>query len=183
MRLPAELRNEIYRYVFSGLNIYVLIHFRKNYRIHFQTAFPPKTNAWWNSSQTLLALTQTCRQTHSETSLYPFSLNVFDVQYIDAFREFVRSLLPSQRSAIAAVTIDIEYEGDLMSLARWGAIEWDESVTTLEQLITPVLNELPGLKQLTIEDHSNYGIALLPRGSCAELGDVELRIVGRRARR
>ena len=69
-------------------------------------------------------------------------------------------------------------ELDLMSLARWGAMRWERGVTTLEQFITPVLRDLPGLRQLTIKDESVYGLVVtLPRGSCAELKDVELRVV------
>jgi len=69
-------------------------------------------------------------------------------------------------------------EFDLMNLARWGAMRWERGVTTLEQSITPVLRDLPGLRQLTIKDESGYGLVVtLPRGSCAELEDVELRVV------
>lgn len=79
MRLPPELRTQIYEYVFSGADILVLTLFRR-YKCtidvrkkHFSLlilsadAFDLRT-----------ALTRTCRQIHRETRLLPFKHGTFD---------------------------------------------------------------------------------------------------------
>lgn len=76
LRLPGELRNKIYEYVFSGWNMWPSKIGRIN--IIRLRCFPdtgPDYNNWrlyMNRLKTYTALTKTCHQIHQEARLFPF---------------------------------------------------------------------------------------------------------------
>jgi hypothetical protein len=87
----------------------------------------------------LLAITNTCRHIHAETSLLVFSLNIFDaVDNIETFTEVARwSLSTKQQDAVTALRVDIRdayhITGDgLDELFNDPEDKWTWVVTNLE---------------------------------------------------
>jgi len=75
LRLPAEIRNQIYSYIFSD-SIYELDHEEWQYCdfIKFWVLRPPP----YSNSLSIVKLPFACRQLHHETSLLPYRLATFD---------------------------------------------------------------------------------------------------------
>jgi hypothetical protein len=82
LRLPGELRNKIYEYVFSGWEMWP-VKLRRNNIIRVR-CFPdtgPDYNDWrlyMTRVKIYAALTKTCRQIHQEARLLPFKYCIID---------------------------------------------------------------------------------------------------------
>jgi hypothetical protein len=75
LRLPVELRNKIYKYVFSGWEIWPVKDRGNIIRLRCFPDTGPDYNNWRlykNRLKTYAALTKTCRQIHQEARLLPF---------------------------------------------------------------------------------------------------------------
>jgi hypothetical protein len=116
LRLPAELRNNIYSLVLGGK--YITIAGWGSYWVQskslddcYALMCPPEEPEFtWHkfeSSKHLLSLLHTCRQVHSETRLLPFALNVFTVETLPVLGKWTANLGP-RINAIHTVRISSE---------------------------------------------------------------------------
>lgn len=113
--LPAELRNAIYAFALGGNELYAELSSGK-FRV-----LPDNNIPWMRASNTagtwvcvthFLALTATCRQIRSETSLLPFALNTFSLGTIGTagciFERRTDGLTPTQRANIRHIRITVQ---------------------------------------------------------------------------
>jgi hypothetical protein len=107
LRLPAELRDKIYGYVFSGGRI--IPHFspiRNTFAI-FQGFIRNQTIFGPVHGDNPLALLYVCRQTYAETALLPFQEFVFAVGGlgVDSFNLMMDAFTKQQRESIRHVAL------------------------------------------------------------------------------
>lgn len=95
LRLPAELRSQIYTYTLSG-EIFDIYCWRRYTPFGFATRILKKR-------RNFLALLAVCRQLYSETRLLPFQLNAFRFKSQDAFHSWLEKFSLHQREAIREV--------------------------------------------------------------------------------
>ncbi|CAI9629375.1 unnamed protein product [Alternaria burnsii] len=97
LRLPAELRNKIYGYVF-------LSHPVRPFREHREWPH-------WAYPRSQLNLLETCRQIYFEAKLFPFALNVF-VGYAEHVIELLlTTFTASQTNTISTVRLYVDAFG------------------------------------------------------------------------
>ncbi|KAI4707609.1 hypothetical protein J4E89_007714 [Alternaria sp. Ai002NY15] len=97
LRLPAELRNKIYKYAF-------LSHPVRPTREHREWPH-------WAYPRSQLNLLETCRQIYFEANLFPFALNVF-VGYAEHVIELLlTTFTPSQTDIISDVRLYVDAFG------------------------------------------------------------------------
>jgi hypothetical protein len=75
LRLPAELRNAIYQYVFDDCQQIRFVDGRRSFIVCRNAS--TKTPAVWRHPWNLLALTESCRQLYHETRMLPFENGEF----------------------------------------------------------------------------------------------------------
>ncbi|KAF2789250.1 hypothetical protein K505DRAFT_341422 [Melanomma pulvis-pyrius CBS 109.77] len=89
LRLPAELRNKIYRYALGDMRIVI---------------------GSTGKSDITIGLPGTCRQIYAETGTMVYQLNVFDfVLRIDYLRDWAEHRLRSQLEAVRAIKVNDWY--------------------------------------------------------------------------
>lgn len=111
LRLPAELRNQIYTLLFSSLPI--LICFTTSYatRPIDPCPFPISKPRRWSHmhySRLRLSLTEVCRQTYAETRLLPFALNTFTGYPEAMLSAFPGRLYRAQLDSITTVHLTVQ---------------------------------------------------------------------------
>lgn len=148
LRLPAELRNEIYKYVLK------VGEWRSD----------SKRLRRWSSGRHVqpLALLSVCKQIHAEASLLPYALNCLHFGYVSGFRldnvngvntllsarpptpalSFLQSRNPAQLGMIQ--TIRIDYHTAIMNHAHQGALRF--------------LEILPDVRKIRLSMHGNIAI-------------------------
>ncbi|KAJ4346281.1 beta transducin [Ascochyta clinopodiicola] len=89
LRLPAELRNEIYAFALGG----------NTWSINMNQGKPRANNA----TPRALALLQVNRQIHAEAQLFPYLCNTFEGRHSGHLRIWVQSLTPTQRKSITSI--------------------------------------------------------------------------------
>jgi hypothetical protein len=89
LRLPAELRQQIYVYVIDNTST------RKG-TYHEAIPFHPRS-VQHLSSQLWLGLLQTCRQAYHEAAHLPLSLNMVSIQEISELKSFLDHVVAGQR--------------------------------------------------------------------------------------
>lgn len=120
LRLPAELRNEIYHHVLGGLSIRTdHSPSPRKFRIDIRDV-DSRSSAAWQTPGYLLALTETCRKVYDETSLFPYSLNVFECDYMypEYLSRWTSTRTPRQLGAILQLRVGAMYLENLAGLAR-----------------------------------------------------------------
>ena len=96
LSLPAELRSIIWALVLGGNVFDIKCEIRIPWGIAVNNATIQRHS---------LALLRTCRQIHSETRLFPFTLNAFQFKSEDAFKPWLSRFDPAQRAAITQVRL------------------------------------------------------------------------------
>jgi hypothetical protein len=145
LRLPAELRNNIYEYALG--------------RPEFQVTC--KLDMIIRNASPSLALLRACRQTHIETTSLFWSISTFDchlgLQYMRLWLE-TQSL--SRQAAISSVKVrfmtDLEWDLD-DTLSMW-SLDRDGLLQSLQCC------DLPGLKRIYVDVHvisCNYHYAVM----------------------
>lgn len=168
LKLPAELRNKIYHYVFSGH----VISMARSPRV-------PKMQVYLNgghfrttviSQPHFLALTATCRQICNETYLVPFELSElritaysdFELETVQAFLDCLRT---ERRAAIASFCICSSFFSRYLSM-HWSTQDWigtklESESDALEQERTKpfrtFLTQLNGLKCILVLGTTELG--------------------------
>ena len=119
LRLPGELRNQIYEYVIGGSEFYSYKDGPNS--LHFRLCAKPygeptqESHANWSN---LFSLSISCKQLLKETSHLPWSLNIFQVGLGPEFDNFLAQLDDKHKQLIAMVSFGLKV---LVSpeLARW----------------------------------------------------------------
>ena len=135
VRLPAELRNKIFGYVYGGMTI-VCHGNRITIRAGPWASSPPVYEPF-------VALQQTCRQIYIETALLPFSkINKFWYYGRESIHKMRSRLLIAQQNAISTIHFSIQKHDAGIALlipVAWGNFE----VSRLQHL-----HEFPGLQKI-----------------------------------
>jgi hypothetical protein len=166
LRLPAELWNGIYGYVFSNFESGV----RPFYFIDegYYISIEDKDSDEHVEASNMLALTKTCRQLHAETWLLLFAMFEFYAEdYVESFLCFTRDLCEEQRHAISNVRLAIDDADFKLHSHLYDNGEEDSnhktSVKTLpnfDTIMRSILQELPGVKMVVFEDWTEEGIVM-----------------------
>ncbi|CAO2653658.1 Nn.00g030690.m01.CDS01 [Neocucurbitaria sp. VM-36] len=145
LRLPGEIRNKIYHYVFrvDGIKIWVFPETNPsggNFRmVH---ALCPANNirmCWWYLSNHI-HLTAVCRQIHAEAALLPYMINILEMDLLTV-PDFVE-LVPK------ALLLNIK-----TVLVRFEVYQWEFRCDSLGNYNGPELrslNKLPRLEKLVL---------------------------------
>ncbi|KAF2132733.1 hypothetical protein P153DRAFT_382355 [Dothidotthia symphoricarpi CBS 119687] len=108
LRLPAELRSEIYHHVLGFKRIRVVLSKGRAHTFTIKTrCTSTEPLGTWESPQHLLALTGVCRQIQLETSRLIFTLNEFDARHLYRFQDLVTALTPAQLNAITTLRVQV----------------------------------------------------------------------------
>jgi hypothetical protein len=135
LRLPGELRNKIYEYVFGGHEVMLKrdIWYAKDRMYCYAHDSPVSL---WSD---LLSRTTICRQIYEETRLLPYALNTFWIPTWGAgYADWVQKLDESQKSAMRKV-----------SLEWWGSLGPYLSPSELHHVLQ-ALDDCAGLSHITI---------------------------------
>ena len=99
LRLPPEIRTDIWKYVLGGKTFRAIYHSQCTDLFKFLCPLSEAHNA--------TALLRTCRQIYAEAALMPLLLNNFCVQ--DGFSTYyaLRNLKPHQRKHITSIRIEV----------------------------------------------------------------------------
>ncbi|KAI4647686.1 hypothetical protein J4E93_004096 [Alternaria ventricosa] len=130
LRLPAELRNIVYGYVFEG-NRYAL----GGYLFTGKRPEEGNTLIWRTSRSNDIGLLLACRQLHAETALLPYKLGVFhfefeepdfdeDEWYEEVLQDFFRARSRKQIAAIATMQVSTEQMYGTMWEKTQTGVEW-----------------------------------------------------------
>jgi len=170
LRLPAELRNQIYAYVLGNL----IIRPKPSKSLNQYGSPTPglKLRAAGASLEDeeratrFLALTQTCRQVYAETKLLPFTLNAFDLRCLSQLPDFIYNLSSWQRNAVVLVHVLLhdayshvrqqEYE----RYRQRGPATWamDRFQSIMEFRLRRALESLTGAERIVVwEDTVGFG--------------------------
>jgi hypothetical protein len=164
LRLPAELRNRVYEYVFGDVRL--ILGNRPGARIMTNTGHD--ANA--------LALATTSRQLYVETKLMPFVLGHLLAYSVGYLMSGIKKLGPEQRQAIR--NIEFAYYDSDFTIFNRNSGEIFSSILpapSLQDLVRPILDELPGVKTIEIEDFTKDGeISKLHNESTAGTSDVNI---------
>jgi hypothetical protein len=158
LRLPAELRNQIYAYILGG----------ETFNIHCWRRYTPFGFATriMRKRTLFLALLAVSRQLHAETRLLPFRLNAVRFKSQDAFDSWLDKFALDQQEAIQNVRLVTWMARHMVEGQSWRSKPLKE--------VLPVLR-LPGLRKVEIEVRSNGRVRDCAKDGCVaceEHGDV-----------
>jgi hypothetical protein len=117
LTLPAEIRNSIYVYVFTEETPYDFIHKDGN--------TPSSALADSATHPHRLTLLATCRQTHHEASLLPWTLNTPSFSSFSVLISTLLSLTPAQRGAITSILFEIRKDRSPQIMGQLHGVEAD----------------------------------------------------------
>ncbi|KAH7076569.1 hypothetical protein BKA63DRAFT_594012 [Paraphoma chrysanthemicola] len=148
LRLPAELRNKIYAYVFYE-GTYCLKISNRTRPGHY---LPEKVPVCLEQCNHALALLRVCRQVHAEAKLFPYWLNVFQFDSLLAFQFCIglesrkHRFTLEQRQAVRTLELELylgwEFYTDWYKLAAY--------VRSLKQQDINIQDMLPNLQAVTV---------------------------------
>ncbi|KAG9201577.1 hypothetical protein G6514_005584 [Epicoccum nigrum] len=101
LRLPTELRTKIWSYVLGST-----IYRGKGYSCTGDDQFVPRDRS------ISLTLLQTCRQIYSETTMLPFTLNIFSVGKFRCIRSGFKLMKLHQRRSIKHIRLELDCVND-----------------------------------------------------------------------
>ncbi|KAH5424957.1 hypothetical protein HBI47_122670 [Parastagonospora nodorum] len=130
LRLPAELRNNIYHYMLGGLSRRAQANPGTQFGFAVEVRDIDVQSATWEPHPFLFAILKTCRQ----ASLLPYTLNVFEYPQAQNCRTWIDVLTAQQRDA---------------KLVPWGSAE-EHLENVLDADFAIDLQELTGLRRVVI---------------------------------
>jgi len=118
LRLPAELRNHIWQYVFNGPTITISNVFQNGRTPYAGLRYERCHN------RLHLGLLRVSRQVHAEMRLHQFRCSLFFVQNLDALAEFLSCLTNDQQNAIERISMSIEVFASMFvrMSSFWGSV-------------------------------------------------------------
>lgn len=150
LRLPAELRNQIYTYVPGGHEIRTeSLPWGFTTPGHHPIQLSSHNNGIWTRPHHFLALTVTSRQLRSETEFLPFRLNCFQAHHNRGFQHFLGTLSQRQRNAIRTIRLiklNHYYTHGCSRSAAGFLFDCRLSLNSLEKLINERTDEGDGLR-------------------------------------
>jgi hypothetical protein len=160
LRLPAELRNQLYEYVFGDREIDVVYNFYRRstleYNFEAYTSSRPDERVY-----NLTALLGSCRQLYAETKFLPFIHGHLDHLLLGGdLQHSSRALAKEQREAVRSIRLRIDNHFleifSCQNLLIYGEIETvADTERRLDDITRPTLRYLPGLKTLILQDVEN----------------------------
>ena len=156
LRLPAEIRNQIYDYVIGGQTyaVYEASLEKPSYYLNRERG----QGLHWHEQT---ALSRTCRQFRHDTSLLFFQNNIFMANYLNsssAMKGWMHSLQPYHASAIQAILCEL-----------WGPRRDPEALKLL-------LADWAGIKRVGVYSYSSSGHHMANQGTLKiagfELGET-----------
>jgi hypothetical protein len=157
LRLPAELRNQIYVELFLGYEIDPRADRAAYPRwrlMERRLRDPPVNGRDWIVHWSRASLFRTCRQIYSDTGngLMLLRNAHFRLYQSVPFNEFAWYLTTEQRDAISTVRIDLECDrAILIELSDYWQTGWWAGAHPSYNGSFLALNRLPALKQLVVE--------------------------------
>jgi hypothetical protein len=121
LRLPAELRNEIYKYALGGVEMVLFEGATPGTHFAVPSKFVLALGTHGATPEPVahgLALTQVCRQLYAETRLLTFQLNDFYGSFL-ALEIWTKELNSEQVSAIRRLNLHIYWEDFFELFDRW----------------------------------------------------------------
>jgi hypothetical protein len=183
LRLPAELRNQIYIHLLG--NGMFSIDQSNSARTRWLRFYFKKGDTFGSYStrdsrlQRITALSRVCRQLHAETALLLFSLNPVRSIVLPSLRAFRDTLTGDQRDTIKELHLIIGPR-DLGCLAHWpnGSPSSDSGAAPLENDFLWLLQDFGGLEVMRIRDrlYRNCLWGLFKSGTF-ELGERVVEVV------
>jgi len=150
LRLPAELRNQIYAYVLGDHEICTeSLPWGYPTPGHHHIQLSSHNNGIWTRPHHFLALTATSRQLRSETEFLPFRLNCFQAHHSRSFQHFLGILSHRQRNAIRIIRlikVDYYHTPRRTRSAAAFLLKCRHSLNGLEKLIDERMDEGDGLR-------------------------------------
>jgi hypothetical protein len=158
IRLPAELRVQIWKYALGGKMFEVYCWPSYNYH---KTA-----TRVLNRERNCLSLLRTCHQIYQEARLIPFTSNGFRIKNEYGFQTWLDEFDKPKQEAIAE-----------LHLVTWGAMQMVGQLDFVPDLLpnTPIVQRLPGLRKLCIEIRSQYTCLSCRKGVCEKCMPEETR--------
>jgi hypothetical protein len=154
LRLPAEVRNQIYAYILSG----------EAFSIHCWRRYAPFGIATriLRKQKNFLALLAVCHQIHAETRLLPFQLNAFRFKSQDAFKSWLDKFGRDQKEAIQEVHI-----------VTWMARHMVEGESWMSKSLDAVfpVDSLFGLRRVEVEVRTNGRMGDCIRDGCFQCSE------------
>jgi hypothetical protein len=150
LRLPTELRNQIYAYTLGG-EVFDIYCSRSFTPFGFDTRILRK-------QENLLALLAVCHQLYAETRLLPFQLNAFRFKSEDAFHSWLNKFDSIQRESIQEI-----------HLVTWKAkhmIEGEDAWKLKPLSVVLPVEKLPDLRRVEIEVECNKRVQECSKDGC-----------------
>jgi hypothetical protein len=104
LRLPAELRIEIYKYALGGNEITICHWVRSKRPVILSGRYGDEAKSTERWTQ-LFSLGRTCHRIYSETELLIYSQNVFNSDFMNGLGPFLNQLDTEKRDAIRTISI------------------------------------------------------------------------------
>jgi hypothetical protein len=155
LRLPAELRNNIYEYVCGGLIICPTAIEASPYRL-WSRHQRDSLDSDWKPLESPTKYLLVCRQMHAEMALLVLKLNDFGFLHFRYFSHFVSRLSEQQRAAITSVIFAL-IDNNVSRVIEQQAKAWIYAVRPFEcrgvfdRNMSFPLERLPGLTRMVVE--------------------------------
>lgn len=190
LRLPGELRNKIYGYVFSDsvISVWRSSSGPPGY-FNLDTFAGSRDSYSIDPTTRVTDITKTCRQIHAETRLLLFRLVTFQVHSDGSLGALLNALEDSQRDAIATLrmtTQDANHGGKQSEVVtKWLSNDYfhqEHHLELLEWAESLPFWRLQGLRRVVVEEDAQWtytaaGEATLRAGIAHCLNDREVEIV------
>ena len=139
LRLPAEVRNQIYEYALGHNTLHIsrhIAHTRNGGCVIFFKSCICTVHKWWSNDlehpfhhdvcrldpfvrRLHLSLLRSCSQIYMEAALFPFIHNTFSFAHGPLMPQFISSLVPAQATAITSLSLSNIFAADLLDRDYW----------------------------------------------------------------
>lgn len=141
LRLPAELRNKVYRYVYEGLEVSIQKSDLSSGRV---AVLEPRDEFWTPSLwpnvhfESVLSTTLICRQWYHESYLLPFQLTLFHINDKSMnLNDWLTRLEETRKNSIRTVHMQ----------GKWGSTK---NFSKMKENDLQALLDCPGLKRVIV---------------------------------
>ena len=139
LKLPAELRNEIYEYALGHNTLHIsryIAHTRSRGCVILFKSCICTMHKWWSNDndhpfhhdmcrldpfvvRLHLSLLRPCSQIYMEAALIPFMHNAFSFAHGPLLPQFISGLVPAQAAAMTALSLSNIFVADLSDRRCW----------------------------------------------------------------
>ena len=137
--LPPELRNRVYRYVFTAEDVYgetdtwtLLPPLPSNIESYYENSF--------EEDESMLAILQTCKQINGEARTIPFNGNIIRFTDVQIMAEAAGYMDFERISAINCIELDLSF--DYEKIWCWGMLKLFPNLTHLRLVDTMFESDL-----------------------------------------